>query len=69
MYFPEKNDCCYCCDSAKGCGILVPNWLANATFVNTTNVGGVDMDVWNKQGLQPNYYFNIKSANIPFKID
>ena len=22
LYYPELNDCCYCCDSSNGCGIL-----------------------------------------------
>lgn len=35
--FPQKNFCCYCCDSSHGCGIVKPDWLrtANATFKGT----------------------------------
>ena len=32
LNFPEKNDCCYCCDSAHGCGILKRDWLTGAKF-------------------------------------
>lgn len=35
--FPEKKYCCFCCDSAHGCGIVSPDWIAksNATYQGT----------------------------------
>lgn len=33
LYFPEKNDCCYCCDAEHGCGVLKPDWAIDAQFV------------------------------------
>ena len=35
--FPTKKYCCYCCDSAHGCGIVKRDWLktANATYMGT----------------------------------
>eukprot|EP00878_Enallax_costatus_P022615 GHUV01024008.1.p1 GENE.GHUV01024008.1~~GHUV01024008.1.p1 ORF type:complete len:179 (+),score=32.87 GHUV01024008.1:112-648(+) len=33
LIFPELRECCRCCDDAGGCGILSPDWLANAEYV------------------------------------
>jgi hypothetical protein len=27
IVFPDKYQCCFCCDSVHGCGILKANWL------------------------------------------
>ena len=32
LHFPEKNDCCYCCDSEHGCGVLKPDWVSGGKF-------------------------------------
>lgn len=32
IYKPDKNDCCYCCNASKGCGILKHDWMANAQY-------------------------------------
>lgn len=32
IVFPEKRTCCFCCDSAHGCGILKRDWLATAKY-------------------------------------
>ena len=50
LYFPEKNDCCYCCDDVHGCGILTPDWAADAEFVGIVNINGVPNEKWNKKG-------------------
>jgi len=30
IIFPQKKQCCLCCDSTHGCGILKQNWLEGA---------------------------------------
>lgn len=32
LIFPELNECCLCCASDMGCGILSPSWLDGAEF-------------------------------------
>jgi hypothetical protein len=32
LVFPELNDCCFCCDSGHGCGVLRPDWLDAADY-------------------------------------
>jgi hypothetical protein len=59
LYFPEKNDCCYCCDSAHGCGVLKPDWVSDAEFVEIVEAeNGVKQEKWNKKGLQSNFVLN-----------
>ncbi len=53
IWFPQKNQCCYCCDSAHGCGILKPTWLSSGTFVG--------QEVINRQ---PVYHWNLFSITF-----
>jgi len=70
LYFPQKNYCCYCCDSAHGCGVLKPNWLENAEYTGKqTDSNGINYDVWDKKGLQHNYYWATEDKKIMAKID
>lgn len=70
LNFPKKDYCCYCCDSAHGCGILKPDWLAGAIFEGEkTDANGITYNVWNKKGLQNNYYWATKDQNILARID
>eukprot|EP00882_Tetradesmus_deserticola_P020734 GHRQ01022404.1.p2 GENE.GHRQ01022404.1~~GHRQ01022404.1.p2 ORF type:complete len:132 (+),score=31.68 GHRQ01022404.1:1-396(+) len=32
LIFPELKQCCKCCSSAGGCGILAPTWLDAAEY-------------------------------------
>ena len=32
LIFPNKSSCCFCCDSAHGCGILRSDWLNGAEY-------------------------------------
>lgn len=59
--FPEKNFCCYCCDSAHGCGIVAPDWLvkANAIFLGSEKLEDGEYYVkWNAKGLQDNFFYH-----------
>jgi hypothetical protein len=58
LYYPEKNYCCYCCDSSHGCGILRPDWLSSAAYLGTVQENGVEYQKWDMQGLQHNYFFS-----------
>jgi hypothetical protein len=69
LYFPKKDYCCYCCDSAHGCGILKPDWLSGAEYTGKkTDSNGVSYNVWDKKGLQSNLYWATE-AGIMAKID
>ena len=45
--FPERSQCCLCCQSYKGCGMTQPDWLKNAEYLGN---GQIDQqriyDVW-----------------------
>jgi hypothetical protein len=70
LYFPKKNYCCYCCDSSHGCGVLKPDWLAGAEYTGKkSDSNGVNYDVWDKKGLQHNYYWATEDSKIMAKID
>lgn len=57
IYYPEKKYCCYCCGSENGCGVLKPQWLEGAEFQGIETKNGVDLEKWDKKGLQHNYYY------------
>ncbi len=48
MIFPKKEYCCYCCDSASGCGILKPTWLEGAQYEGVVDINGFQYQKWNK---------------------
>ena len=71
--FPNKNYCCFCCDSSHGCGIVASDWLvkANATYQGTENLdaGGPYMK-WDIKGLQDNlYYHKNDTLNTPRRLN
>ena len=57
MYFPEKNFCCNCCNDAKGCGVVKPEFVKMGEYQGvdkTMTPNGVKYLV---KGLQSNYYY------------
>ena len=50
IVFPQKSQCCFCCDSAHGCGILKPDWLADAEYKGQEKLLDTLFDKWSKQG-------------------
>ena len=46
IVFPQKSQCCFCCDSAHGCGILKPNWLADAEYKGQEKLIDTLFDKW-----------------------
>jgi len=70
LWFPQENYCCFCCNDAEGCGVLLPNWLAPATFVNSSvTPDGYNVDIWDIEGGQANYYYAVTPSMIPYEID
>ena len=65
VIYPEKKECCQCCDAGHGCGILKPTWMLGAQFLGEIN--GVYK--WNKPGLQANYYYERASDRRLLQID
>lgn len=57
LFYPELNECCYCCSAEHGCGILKPDWMSGATFYGEEFHTGVKSYKWDQKGLQHNYYF------------
>lgn len=69
LIFPSLNYCCMCCTSEKGCGIIRPDWLSNATFIGYNTTDSVKYQVWDKKGLQDNFYWQVDSTQTPYIID
>ena len=63
LYYPVLDECCYCCSSEHGCGILRPDWMNNGTFLGQVDHLGISSYKWDKQGLQHNYYFETVADN------
>ena len=63
FYYPAYNTCFYCCNSTDGCGILIPNWMSDATYVDTEIHNGISTYKWEKTGNQPNYMYETTEAN------
>ncbi|WIA21661.1 hypothetical protein OEZ85_000833 [Tetradesmus obliquus] len=66
LIFPELGECCKCCSSAGGCGILDPDWLDAAEYTGQTTMQGRTADSWTIRGLQPNNYY--ATADVPVGI-
>lgn len=61
MDFPDKNYCCFCCDSDHGCGIVKTDWLvtSNASYKGLEKLDdGQSYIKWEIQGLQDNLYYH-----------
>lgn len=63
LHYPEMNECCYCCSSQHGCGIVKHTWLAGAEYLGTDEHGGLQTYKWNQKGLQDNFYWETIAAN------
>merc|ERR1712019_6566 len=65
LIYPEKQECCQCCDAAHGCGVLKPTWLSGAIFVGESN----GYYKWNQKGLQDNFYVERASDRVMVRIN
>ena len=68
IIFPKIKSCCMCCTAEKGCGLLSPNWLQNATYVGEVEYGEFKVSKWDKKGLQNNYYYQLLSSKTPVPV-
>lgn len=71
IIFPQKSQCCFCCDSAHGCGILKPDWLKGAEYLKDETIDNVNYHKWNQQGvIGYNYYWSSADGyNVPRRLD
>lgn len=71
--FPNKNYCCFCCDSAHGCGLLYPDWLVKgkARYVGTAQLDPQGpYNKWEIKGGQENYYYTKNdSSQTPRRLE
>jgi hypothetical protein len=63
IYYPDKDECCFCCDASHGCGLVKPDWLEGAQYLGEVEYQGQKAYKWNKPGLQANYYYETTEAN------
>ncbi|CAG9327696.1 unnamed protein product [Blepharisma stoltei] len=63
IYYPDDPYCCWCCSDQTHCGSLYPTWMDNGTFLGTTTKNGVPAYWWNKEGSQPNYYYETAATD------
>ncbi len=70
LAFPQKSQCCFCCDSAHGCGILKPDWLKDAKYLGEDTILDTKYDKWSIDGIGYNYQWVTQTADkIPRKLD
>lgn len=50
IVFPEKKQCCFCCDAAHGCGIVKPNWFEDGKYLGQEKIVDTLYDKWVKPG-------------------
>ena len=73
LYYPERDDCCFCCSAAKGCGVLKRTWVQGAEYLGEVLFNGNNAYKWDQKGLQSNIYIETVASNpdnrIPLQID
>ena len=67
VHYPARDQCCYCCSEADGCGMLKPNWLANATFIGTTTFNGSPAYEWDQKGGSDNFYYEFPFGDPSYR--
>lgn len=49
LHYPKQDDCCYCCSSDHGCGVLKNDWISDGEFVDSEDIDGQTGALkWNK---------------------
>lgn len=51
IVFPEKNQCCFCCDSSHGCGIMRQDWFKDGKYLGQQRIVDTNYDQWVKPGI------------------
>ena len=68
LIFKEKKYCCKCCNIKNGCGVIKRNWIENATFIGTGELGSSKVNNYLIKGLQNNYYSETIDGQKPKKL-
>lgn len=61
LIYPEKQECCQCCTSEQGCGVLFPTWMNNATFIGKVYILTEACSYWGKSSRLDNFTNDISS--------
>lgn len=71
IIYPQKSQCCFCCDSAHGCGILKKDWLKGADYLGDEIIDGANYNKWNQQGVvgYNHYWSSTDGFNVPRRLD
>jgi hypothetical protein len=68
LIYPLLRICCYCCDSAHGCGILKREWLSNSKFVGKEELSGQFFNKFTDTDAQTDYWSAIDEKQTPRKL-
>jgi hypothetical protein len=69
LYFPQKQECCYCCSDENGCGVLKPDWLKDAEFLGYESLDGkTQLEKWSLSGLSLNLYWATADKRIMSRL-
>jgi hypothetical protein len=60
IIYPDYKECCVCCTDNKGCGILKPDWNANAKYNGqfTDPKNGVKYNKWTQPHFSEDSVYN-----------
>jgi hypothetical protein len=69
IIFPLVRLCCFCCDSAHGCGIMRRDWLsvAGAKYVGKEELSGQIFDKWTETDSTTDYWATTDAKQVPRK--
>ena len=68
--FPSRSQCCLCCTSQHGCGILAPDWLKGADYQGISVIDGASFDKWHEKGaFSENYLYVTVDEEYPRRLD
>lgn len=68
LVFPLLRVCCFCCDSAHGCGILKRDWLSGAKYVGKEDLSGQTFDRWTDTADETDYWATTDAKQVPRKL-
>lgn len=68
MVFPLLRECCYCCDSAHGCGILKRDWLSRSVYKGKEDLSGEYFNKWSDAEEGSDYWAAINTKQVPRRL-
>lgn len=51
IVFPDKSQCCICCDASHGCGIVKQDWFKDGKYLGQERIVDTMYDKWVKPGI------------------